>query len=708
MSKTPKKKSRILKRIAVVIGALIAFLLLFVGAFVFNPFEGTVRDVRDLVPRGVNFFARKQHLADDFVVFPEPKLWEDLSQASGFAELDAGPIGQELRQAGLERAVQQARQAAEQVGRDSGGWVDLLGDLIGREVLVAGYVQDYQQQTPRPLAEPWWCCYLRVSWRIKAALGLAGFGYVQDQVAQNGVRIETKGDMLVVTPAGAATLYIKRHLDVLMVANSEFILEQSQRLIDGNRDEEPFGRVAAYADGAVARIEEWADDNAIDEPNVVEYMFEPNAFDAFLRFASVWPNPAAEDSMNERVLASFLNLKGWLKVTGGLMFDGTPGEEALCATGQIALNSKQHSAFQSSFYTAESRPRGEWLEPFIGMVPDSACAAAALRMPVGEFMHAMFGALEPAERDLMNEMARRSTFQNAQLTDMNDLIQRLQIALLPRAGFVFRRNVEDLSRDDDGNLMVPVARKSPMPQVAWVFWIRPGSNGILDDLISMVMNNSGSFHINKVWHFKVPFPGGTLPEPVTEFCNPQIPATGEVAMMVFRQFFMVSNSGALIKDIMRTHYRVPGNKSIQALPQFALLDRELPDALNGFLWLRGKNLLPVLDDYLRFAEADNELPDPGWLSIVRLQVEEEVRRARFARYRSKASMPREVREGEFEEAVQQAMRDKWRREKTSFSAKDRGQMSQLRAMAQLLDVGYVQLELTKNFIRFQTKLLLNN
>ena len=134
------------------------------------------------------------------------------------------------------------------------------------------------------------------------------------------------------TPAGAATLYIKRHLDVLMVANSEFILEQSQRLIDGNRDEEPFGRVAAYADGAVARIEEWADDNAIDEPNVVEYMFEPNAFDAFLRFASVWPNPAAEDSMNERVLASFLNLKGWLKVTGGLMFDGTPGEEALCAT----------------------------------------------------------------------------------------------------------------------------------------------------------------------------------------------------------------------------------------------------------------------------------------------------------------------------------------------------------------------------------------
>ena len=53
------------------------------------------------------------------------------------------------------------------------------------------------------------------------------------------------------------------------------------------------------------------------------------------------------------------------------------------------------------------------------------------------------------------------------------------------------------------------------------------------------------------------------------------------------------------------------------------------------------------------------------------------------------------------------MREKWRRERTSFTAEDLGQMRQLRAVAQLLDAGYVQLELMNNFIRFQLKLLLN-
>ena len=53
------------------------------------------------------------------------------------------------------------------------------------------------------------------------------------------------------------------------------------------------------------------------------------------------------------------------------------------------------------------------------------------------------------------------------------------------------------------------------------------------------------------------------------------------------------------------------------------------------------------------------------------------------------------------------MREKWRREKTNFTADDRAQVEQLRAFATLLDAGYMQLELMNNFIRFQTKLLLN-
>ncbi|MFO1077689.1 MAG: hypothetical protein U1E73_08180 [Planctomycetota bacterium] len=706
MSTSRKRRlPRILRNLAIALGALVVFLLLFVAAFIFNPFEGSVRDVRDLVPRGINFFVRKPLLAEDFTDFPAPKFWEELEAAPAFRELESGSIVQGLRKGGLEQALQQARETADQLKRDSKGYVDLLRDLIGTEICIGGYVQDYSQSPARPLAEPWWCCYTRVSWRIKAALGAAGFGFVQEEIGKNGVKLSNDGDLLVAQlPGVRGPIYIKRHLDVLMAANDKTILQQTQRLIDGNRDEEPLGQMSTYTDGAQARIAKWGDDNFIAQPNAVEFVAEPNAFDGFRRFAASWPDRNNKDSMNERVLASFLNLKGWQLVTGGLMFS----ERALSATGQVVLNSKQHDAFQNSFYDAESRPRGDWLEPFLAMVPESACAAAALRVPVGEFLHAMFGALETSERDLINDGVRRCTFQNQQLVDMTDLIDKLKIAFLPRAGFVFRRNVPDTERDEKGELKVPVTARSPMPQVAWVFWLRPGTDRLLKDLEQMLRSNAGNFAFKPVWHYRVPFGQTVLPDPVTEFCNPQIPATGEMAMIVFSDFFVLSNSGPLIRDILCTRLsRQTGYKSIQNLDEFAQVDRELPDALNGFVWLRGKNLVSVFDDYLAFAKADTELPDMDWQISTRPQVEEEARRAKFPQYASKAAIPPQILQGEFEQLVQQLMRERWRRERSSFTAGDRANMEQMRSLAKLLDVGYMQLELMKNYIRFQAKLLGN-
>lgn len=702
-TKTKKSSKRLLRNIALGLVAFVAFLLLFVVAFIYNPFEGSVRDVRDLVPRGVNFFARKTLLEDDFYDFPEPKFWVRLTDTVGWQEILEGPLAQQARSAGLERSVQQLRQATEQIQRDSGGWVELLRDLVGTEVVVAGYMQDYSTAPPRPLSQPHWCAYARVTWRIKAALGLAGFGFVQGEIEKSGTQFTTDGDLFVVTPPGQQPLYVRRHLDVLMVGNDKSMFEATQRLIDGNRDEEPFGRIAEYTDGAVARIEKWAEDNFIDEPNVFDYMLEPNAFDGFRRFASNWPNPANQDSMNERVLASFLNLKGWRRLVGGVMFE--PG--VLAATGQVVLNSKQHSAFQSTFYTAESAPREQWLDPFLQMVPQSACAAVGMRMPVGDFLHAMFAAMEPAERDLINEMMRRTSFRGEQLTGTDDLIERLRVAFLPRAGFVFRRNIPDTSVDENGEAKVPVARQSPVPQVAWVFWLRPGMAPMFEDLILTLRNNPGNFYIKKVWHLRIPLSGGTLTEPVTEFCNAQIPGTGEIAMMVFRDFFVLSNSGPLIQDVLRTAYSDGNNRSILDLEDFDKFDRETPSALNAFVWLHGDNLVKLLDDYQRFSEADSEQMDSGWMLAVRGDTEEQVRRSQFPRYPSKAAMPESLRRGAFNDAVVRAMQQRWKRERTNFTAEDQAAIRQLRGMAQLLDTGYLQLELMNNFIRYQVKLLLD-
>src|SRR5688572_27968217 len=106
----PKPKSRmrrLLRNLGIAAAALVVFLLLFVVAFIFNPFEGSLPQLPDIVPRDINFFVRKQRLADDFTEFPEPKFWSALADTRGFTDLANGSVAQEWRRAGLDRCLQQ-------------------------------------------------------------------------------------------------------------------------------------------------------------------------------------------------------------------------------------------------------------------------------------------------------------------------------------------------------------------------------------------------------------------------------------------------------------------------------------------------------------------------------------------------------------------------------------------------------------------------
>ena len=703
-SKPKTKKRRIWRTLLLTLMGLVVFLLMFVAAFIFNPFEGSLPELRDIVPRDVNFVVRKQNLRDDFEPFPMPKFWPALAASDGFDAIKNGEIGQSFRQAGGADAIDAARRVFEQVASDSGGFLDIMRDVIGEELIIAGLNQDYSSSPPRPLLQPRWCVYTRVNWRVKMLHGLAGFGFVRGKLEAQGLAVTSDGDLLVITPRGQQPIYIKRHKDALMIANYTGLLEQAQSLIYGNRDEEPIGRQPAYTDGAVARIDQWARDNGISNPNVVEFVVEPNKFDGFQRFAAGWPNPQDRDSMNERVLASFLNLKGWAQVTGGLLF----GDGVLGVTGQIGLNSTQHTTFQSTFYSEEKQRREQWLDPFFNMVPESACAAAALRMPAGEFLHAMFDALEKDEKSLINDALRRATFAGEPVQDVRDLVERLRLAFQSRTGFVFRRNVPDLSVDKDGNLAVPVTAKSPMPQVAWVFWLKPERATLVESLVTMLSSDHKSFGFQKVYHLRVPFGDITLPEPVTEFTNPQIPATGEIAMLVFREFFVVSNSGPLIRDIVRTRYSsITNARSIRDTKEYEEFERELSSTPSGLVWINGQNLAPVLDDYMNFADSSSEAPNPEWMMQVRATAEDYIRKQHYPHYPSMASMPPNLKEpgGEFDNRVVAYMREKWNKERTNFTAGDRAKMQQFRGLTEMFRAAAIQVELQNNYIRYQARIM---
>jgi hypothetical protein len=691
--KTKKKPRKLLRWLLIAVGLLlILFLLLFV-AFVWNPFEGTLRDLRDLVPREVDFFGRKTDLADDFAEFPAPAFWPELTGSLAWQQLEKGPLVQSAKRSGIETSLQQLRDGMQRVASDSGGLLDAMRDIAGREVVVAGYYEDRSKKPPVPLAQPRWCMWARVSWRVCSGWGIARWGLVQGQLGKHGVELANDGELLTVKAAGAAgTFYAARHLDCLMVANDRGLIEQSLRLAAGAEGEEPFGQWAAYTDGVVARVQRWADVNMVEYPNSLEVSVAPNSLDAFRQFAARWPDAQDRDSMNNRVLARFLKLAGWTSLSGAFVFE----PERLSFMGQVVLNGNLHTDFQSNFFRAEKQPRKDWLDPFLRMVPESACAAAALRMPVGEFLRAMYGALLDKERELLNSGIARCVLQGQQITDFSDLIERLTPAFLPRAGFVFRRNVRDTE--------IKVADLSPMPQVAWVFWIKDGSTKLLEDFVEMLLRNAAAFKFHPVYNLPIK----PLPDNVVELCNPQIPATGEIAMIVFREFFVVSNSGPLIKEILKTKYGADGLRSIVETDAFRSIQDELPTALNGFVWLKGANLVPLFEEYRATAERAWQDPDPGWMAENRSRVEEVVRLARFAdQYPSKAAMPPQLTEpgGAFDQAVVQKLREEWAKIGTGLTKDDLAKVDQFKAMAELMDAAYLQLDLENSYIRYQGKIL---
>lgn len=685
-----KKKRKLLKVAGITAGIAAILLALFVVAFVFNPLEGSLVDMRDVVPREVDFFVRKQRPAGDFTRFPEPEFWGEFRDSQLWRQLQQGPLVQSLRSDGYERVLQQAADAVQQVRDQSGGWIDPLRDLAGSEVILAGYFEDRTGSAPRQLPEPWWCVYARVTWRVRAAWGLARWGVVQSQAAGQGVELVSDGPLLSIRLPGGQVLYAARHLDCLMVGNSRHLIDQAQRLADGVEGEEPFGRSAKYTDGVLQRIERWTADAQPDQVNALEFSIAPNLTQGFKRTAESWPNPSHPDSMEQRVLASFLKLAGWNSISGALLFE----PERVSVTGEVVLNSHMHTQFQSQFFRSEAQPRDRWLDPFLRMVPDSACAAAALRVPAGEFLHAMYDALLPDDKELINSGLRRASLQGQPLNDCRDLIDRIKISLLPRTGFVFRKNVPDPE--------IPVGALSPTPQVAWVFWIRDGGKPMLDELVRMLQTYAVSaFGFSKLYDLPV----DNLPEPVKEFTNPQIPGTGEIAMIVFSDFFVLSNSGPLIKDILRTRYSVGRYRSIMDRDEMRTFGRELPRALNGFLYLHGPNLAEVFDSYRAFIEQFNRDPDPVWMSTVRDQVADTVRKSRFGQYATVAGMPESVR-AEYEAAVVQAMRDLWaRQQQAGVTQADLAPILQLRALCRGMEAAYLQMELENNYIRFQGKVI---
>jgi len=667
---------KVLRIFAITAATLAVLLLLAVAVFVYNPFEGSLPDMRYAVPRDVDYFVRKVNLLDDVSEFPAPLFWAELSQRPEWGQLRRGPAYRSLDGDGqLTRAFQEIVDEVERLRRDTKGYLDPVAHYLGHEVEIAGRLAPRNQGGNR------WCVYARVTWNVRFAWGLMGYGFVQDQLRSNGITLRPDGDLWVIETAGAPQMFAARYLDCVFVGNDRDLVQASFDLASGVSDADSFGGSASYKDGIEKPVREWERTTELDA-NALEFYLQPSKWFGLpeVTWDDTWPNPNHPDNMNERVLASFVNLHSWLFLSGAMIFE--PSSVSLLAN--VELNQNKHTPFQAEFFKTESQQRKEWLDPFLEMVPVSACAVAAMRMPAEGFLKEMYAALDEDTKSLLNDALRSTGHYKTGL----DLIDELKVALEPRTGFVFRKNIRDPQ--------IQVADPAPVPQIAWVFWIRPGGSKIVREFVKMVTKYREVLGFTNAMDLPLGL-GGRSGDAAREFLNPQIAGTGSIATLVYDKFFVVSNSGPFIRQMMNTLLleRYP---AITSRDDFQEYSADLPDAINGFVYLNGEILGEVLQDYASDLERTMSEIDPTWAMNQRSQAEATVFRQKYSRHRSIAALPPDVRPA-FDADVDAELERMWSRARSGYGAEGRESLEQAMAAVGLFKSAYFQVILEPRHLR---------
>ncbi|MFO1053407.1 MAG: hypothetical protein U1F36_14440 [Planctomycetota bacterium] len=677
-------RRKVWKIVGISIAIVVVLGLLFVLAFIFNPFEGSLPDMRELVPRDTDYFVRKTELRSDFASFPEPAFWPALAESRAFSDMRRGPITGGLeRDLHVEKAVEALRDVSRQIHDASGGFADLLKDVLGQEVLIAGRLDGGPQKGVG------FCAYLRVSWKVRFAWGLLEWQSVRDKVAAGGTKVEKVDDKVMrFTPPGGQPLLVARWLDCLMVSNDEQFLNKSLELARGAIGADSFGGSSDYRDGVEARIREWEDQSGV-AANAVELYARPDRLLSFTAFDDNWPDPRDPDDMNERVLASFVNLKTWRFLSGSLIFQ----PNSLTVLGRIDLNRNMHTGFQTQFFKTEAQDRKEWLVPFLTMVPATACASAALRVPAGDFLQEM---LQAVNSDLRQELDR-AIQKTGKFDSASHLIDAIRPALLQRVGFVFHPK-EPIGLDDKGK-PIETFEPSPAPHVAWVFWVDPRFRSKIEEVAPFLTQNAATLGFANA--YDLPVQGGAGGDSLRELVSPNIPSTGEIALLLYGNFFIVGNSGPLIRRMVRA--RLDGD-NLLASPGYLAYSKEMSSRFNGFVYLDGDNLAKVAEDYLSFAEQVDGPPDPAWMAGVRPNIENQVLRSDFQSYRNKSSLTAADRE-KFDAAVVRRMNEMWTAERPKQTAVSRATYGELRGLFHTFSSAYLEATFDPQWLSFKLHVL---
>ncbi len=659
---------------------ILVALLGFTGFFAFstlvwNPFEGRVAELRAAVPRTVHFFAAKADLSADFEDFPRPWFWSAVEESPAYARIRTGSLFHTvLKERGGERMLAAIEDAKDRLASVPVLGLDLLDDFIGTEAAVAGR---FRKQGP-----PAWCLYTRVGWKVRAAFGLLRFAAVRARVPGLAVA-GGDGAIYELRQATGPAVFVTLVKDLLIAGDDLDLVRRSRALATGDSEEDALVASSDYQDFVVARLSEWSERNDL-VPNALECELDLHAL------AEAWPGlarfaePGPDDPMELRLLNRFVNVKAMYRAWGSFVF----APDGLAMLLSFVLDRRALSPEQVRFQTQMPGHKERWLKRAMLNVPSSAAVAAFLRIPPAAFFEQVFASLDEDTRSLINEGIASTGRQGG----FRELVRGIAASLDPSVVVVVRDN-------DYGKLNVDfkVAVPSPAPAVAWIFEVDPRGEKRLDRLLDWFETNRTAFGFSvKTYYLKA---GNRNLKLVKEFPNPQVPGTGEIAIVRNAKglggLFMVGNSGPLLAEIVNTRFGMAGTEPLTTNDLVEECLQNLPETVSGFAWLHGEGIRAVLSRYEEFGRRrlEQDAPDPGWMFEHRPAVEKEVFAQHFA---GRAASPEALRGAlrqEFERLVEDALVLKWRTEEVGARGRAfQRAFAEAASYLEFLDSGYLMLK----------------
>jgi hypothetical protein len=557
-------RSRFLRITLIVLGVL-AFAGYFAfSTFFFSPTESDYpADISTLAPRDIDFFAAKSRLRADFAEPPRLAVQDELEKTVAWQTWIGSPEYVEFdTEYGVEAQLERVRAELKALP------IDPLAAVAARDTALAGYFRGATLESSD------WALYARANWigklgvsalRYPGLLGLDKQGLIAEET---GEVVSLSGGQL------ARPLHVARIADVVIVGTSHDLVAKALEL-NARGGQESFGLSARYNDYIQNQRRTATGDD-------LEFSVDWRVAMEKLGLSGRWP-PADSYDFGPRLAARLFQLGAIRSVNGVLGFDS-----GVVLHAHADLSGEVMTPVQKSLYRIRGRDSAQIQRDLAFITPADAHLCAHLETDLGEFLSEVYQSLDPATRQLLDDTLRST----GQFTGTPALIDELETLFKGRIGLILRDNDYPYNAEKD-----PPNNGAPTPAATVVLWTEntDKAHRRIQQLQQLVSDNQARFGLRGRTGQRAVFTntlkGGNE---VWEFWAPPIDGTGHVAVSRNGDMYFISNTYAMLADVLRRFNRDEPVRRLSDRPDFAQVVSEARASSNLFAWFDPRSMARLM------------------------------------------------------------------------------------------------------------------